>query len=115
MQDQPVVRVEPERLGHDVLKLEFDLKNVLARRESGTIRDAEDVRVDREGFLMKGSVEDDVGCLAADAGEFLQFLSSTGHLAAVIADQRFGQSDDVLGLGVEQANCLDRATDVVLA
>ena len=68
MQDQPVVRVQPEGLRNDLLQLELDLKHVLARGETGAIADAEDVRVDGEGFSVESSVENDVGRLPPDAG-----------------------------------------------
>jgi hypothetical protein len=86
VQDQPVVRVAAERLGHDLLELGFDLVDRLARRESGTVADAEYVRVDREGFLAEGGVEHDVCGLASDAGERLQLFARLRDLAAVIVD-----------------------------
>jgi hypothetical protein len=53
MQDQPMVRVAPEGLRHDLLELGFDLVDRLAGRETGTIADAEDVRVDGKCFLAE--------------------------------------------------------------
>ena len=104
VQDQPVVRVAAEGLRHDLLELRFDLVDRLARREAGAVADAEDVRVDREGLLAERGVEHDVGGLAADAGQRLQLLAGARDLAAMPVDQRLAERDDVLRLGVEQAD-----------
>jgi hypothetical protein len=108
MQDQPVVRVTAEWLRHNSFELGFNLVDILARREAGAIADAEHVRVDRERLFAKGGVEHHVGGFSPDAGKGLQFLPSPRNFAAVIADQLFGKSDDVLRLGIEQADRLDR-------
>ena len=110
-----MVRVQPEGLRHDLLQLQLDLKHVLAGREPGAVADAEDVRVDREGLLMECGVEDDVRRLSTDAGKLLQLLTRAGNLAPMIADQRFRQSDDVLRLGVEQPDRLDRVANALFA
>jgi hypothetical protein len=67
VQDQPVVRVAPERLRHDLFQLRFDIIDGLAGREAGAVANPEDVRVDRERFLTEGGVEHDVGGLPPDA------------------------------------------------
>ena len=105
------MRVQPEGLRHLLLKLQLDLKHVLARCESGAVADPENVRVDREGFLMKCGVENHVRRLPPDAGQLLELLAGAGDLAPMIADQRFRQRDDVLRLGVEKADRLDRLTN----
>jgi len=110
-----MVRVTAEWLRHDSFELGFNLIDILARREAGAIADAEHVRVDRERLFAKGRVEHDVGGFPPDTGKRLQFLPSPRNFAAVIADQRFGKGDDILRLGVEQADRLDRVADLVFA
>ena len=88
MQDQPVVGVAAEGLRDDLFQLGFDLVDGFARSEPGAVRNTEYVRVDREGLLAKGSVENDVRCLAADARQRLQLFPSARDLTAVVADQR---------------------------
>ena len=83
------MRVAPEGLGDDLLELRLDLVDIFAGREAGAVADAEHVGVDRERLLAESSVEHDVGGLAADPGQRLQFLASARDLAAVIANQRF--------------------------
>jgi hypothetical protein len=46
VQDQPVVRVAAEGLGHDLVEPGFDLIGCLARGEAGAVAHTEDVRVD---------------------------------------------------------------------
>ena len=96
-----------EGLRHDPLQLHFNLQRILARRQAGAVADPENVRVDGEGFLPEGGIQNDIGGLAADAGQTLKRLAIFGHLAAEVIDQLLRQGDDVLRLGVEQADCLD--------
>ena len=109
-----MVRVAAERLGDDPLEPGLDLVDGLARREAGTVANAEDVRVDREGFLAERGIEDDVGGLAADAGQRLQFLARSRDLATVPVDQRLAEPDEVLRLGIEQTDGLDRLAQAFL-
>ena len=44
----------------------------LSGRQASAIGDAEDVRIDGNGGLSEGSIEDDVRRLAADAGQRLE-------------------------------------------
>jgi len=101
------MRVAAERLRHDLFELCFDFIDVLARRQAGAVTDAEHVRVDGERLFAERGVEHDISRLAADAGKFLELFPGTRHLAAVLVDQRLAERDDVLRLGVEQANGLD--------
>jgi hypothetical protein len=109
------MRIAAEGLGNDPFELRFDLVDSLAGRETGAVADSEYVGVDGEGFLAECGVEDDVGGLAADAGQFLQLVPRAGNLAAKPIDQGLAQRNDVLGLGVEQANRLDRFAQTILA
>jgi len=115
MQDQPVVRVSSEGLRHDSLEPGLDLIDIFARSEAGSVADAEDVGVDRERLLAECRVENDVGGLAADPGKLLQLFAGTGDRAAIFADQRLAERDDILGLGVEEADGLDCLTQPFFA
>jgi hypothetical protein len=68
VQDQPVVRVAAERPGHDLFQLDLDLVDGLAGRQAGAIAHAEHVGVDREGFVAKRGIEDNVRRFPPDAG-----------------------------------------------
>jgi len=115
VQDQPVVRIQPEGLGHHLLQLELDLKRVLPGSKAGAVAHPEDVRVDGEGLLVESGVENDVGRLPPDPRQLLEIFARARDLAAMVADESFGQGDDVLRLGVEQANGLDGVADPILA
>jgi hypothetical protein len=103
-----MVCVPSERLRHDLLELRLHVVDALARRQARPVADAVDMRVDREGLLAEGGVEDHVGGLAADARQCLKLLASPWNVAAMMIDQRLAERDDVPGLGVEQADRLDR-------
>ena len=101
------MRVAAERLRHALLELGFDLLGGFATREAGAVRDAEHVGVDRESLLAERAVHHHVGGLAADAGQGDQRVAVGRDLAAVLGNQLLGQGDNVLRLGIEQADRLD--------
>jgi hypothetical protein len=109
------MRIAAKGLGDDLLELGFDLVHRLSRREAGAVADAEDMGVDGERLLAVRGVEDDVGGLAADPGERLQLFARLRYLAIVTIDQRLAERDDVLRLGVEEADRLDCVAQALLA
>ena len=100
--------VAPEWLRHEFLELGFDRIDVGARREAGAVAHPEDVGVDRERLFAERGVQDDVGGLATDSGQCLERVAGARDFAAMVANQRFAKRDDVLRLGIEQADGLDR-------
>ena len=109
-----MVRVQPEGLRNDFLKLELDPKRVLSGSKAGAVAHPEDVRVDGEGLLIEGGVQNDVGRFPPDSRQLLQLFARAWDLAAMIADERFGQGDDILGLCVEEADSLDGVANPIL-
>ena len=107
MQDEPVMRVTAERLRHTLFKPGLDRRHGLAARQAGAIGNAKDMRVDGEGFLAERAVHDNVRGLATDPRQGFERGTIGGHLAPMIADQRLGQGDNVLRLGIVQADCPD--------
>ena len=109
------MRADQERRRGDLVELEFDREHVLAFGEASAVGDAEDMRVDRDRRLAERGVEHDVGGLAPDPGELFERCAIGGDLATMFVDQNARGGDDVLGLGVEQADSLDRIAQCVLA
>src|SRR6185437_10654738 len=79
------------------------------------VADAEDVRVHRDGRLAEHGIEDHVGSLAADARQRFQFFARARYLAAVAFQQQCAGRDEVLRLGVVQADRRDVTLQAVLA
>ena len=75
----------------------------------------EDVGVDREGLGAERGVHHDIGGLAADAGQGGERIAVAGNRAAELLDEDPRQPDDVLRLGIEQADALDVLLERVLA
>jgi hypothetical protein len=111
VQDQPVVSVAAERLRYNLLELGLNLIDVFAWRETGPVGDAKHMRVDGERLFPKSGIEDDVRGFPADAGKSLQFFACPRDQRAIVVDQCLAQRDDVLGLGIEQADGLDRVAE----
>ena len=110
-----MVGVAQERGRGDFYQLQFDLERGLAGGEFGAVADAEQMGVDRDRRLAEGGVEDDIGGLAADPGKGFECLAGLGDFAAKLVDQPLREGDDVLGLGVEQADRLDEVAHPFLA
>src|SRR5829696_5708638 len=97
------------------VELFLDLKWCLAGGEPGAIADAENVRVDCNGRLAEGDVENDIGGLAPYTGQRLQRFARRRHLAAMLLDQLLRQRDDILGLSAVEADSLDVVAHLRLA
>jgi hypothetical protein len=110
-----MVRIPPERLRNDLFKLRFHFLDSFAGSKTGAIADPEHMGVDREGILAKGGVEHDISSLSANAGKLLQLFPSVRNLAAMAFDERLAQRNDVLGLGVEKPDRLDRFSKFVFS
>ena len=116
VQDQPVVRVAcgiPAARPSSILSSTGAHR--LARRKAGAVGDAEDVRIDRDRLRAERRVQDDIRGLAADAGQRLERLARSRHLAAVLLDQRAARRDDVFRLRVVEADRRDVALESFLA
>ena len=110
-----MVRVAAKRLRDDLVELRFHLVDGLPRREARPVGDAEHMRVDGEGLLTKSRVENDVRSLAPDPRQRLQLFARARHFRSILVDQCLAERDYVLGLGVEQADRLDRVPQRLLA
>jgi hypothetical protein len=112
VQDQPVMGVAHVFGRNDADETLLDLFRRLAGRQAETVADAEDMGVDRHGRLAERHVQHDIGGLAADAGQFRQGVAVVRHLAAMVADQRLAQRDDVLRLVAPEADGADVVADL---
>ena len=90
-----MVRVEKKLLWNDLVEPLFDGDHILARRQTGTVRHPENMRVDGDGRVAEGDVEHHVGCLAAHAGQCLERLSAVRHLGSVVPDQDLAGANDI--------------------
>ena len=61
-----MVGVAAKGLGYDLFELRFDVVDSLSGRQTGSVADAEDMRVDGKSFLAESSVQDNICSLAAD-------------------------------------------------
>jgi len=107
--------VAAERLRDDLFEPGLDVVDRLPGCEAGAVADAEDVGVNRKGLFAEGGIEDNIRSLATDAWQRLQLLAGSRDLALVIVDQRLAKRDDVLRLGIEQADRLDRPAKPLLS
>lgn len=110
-----MVSIAAEWLRHDPVELCLDLIDIFSRRESRSVADTEDMRVDGERLLSKRRVENDVGRLAAYSRKFLELFPRPRNFTAVLVDQRLAECDDILRFGVEQSDGLDRFAQLFFA
>jgi len=98
------MRMALEWRRHDLFQPVLDRARILARRQAGAVRDAEDMRVDGDGLVAEGDVEHDIRGLAPDAGQFFERFAIVRHKAAVFFEQQLRQRDHVFGLGAVKAD-----------
>ena len=85
----------------------FHLTHGFPRRQSGSVGDPENMRVDRHGRFTESGVEHHIRRFTADAGQCFQFSTDPWNLSAVALDQKFAGFEDIGGLGVVKAERAD--------
>jgi len=114
MQDQPVMRMAPLLRRHEFGHVGFDRARRGAERQSKPVRNAEHVRINREGRRFEHDRHHDVGGLPADARQRFQLGPFARNFTTVLLDQSARGGDDVLGLRAEEPARLDDPLDVAL-
>ena len=94
----------PPFLGNGLLQSLFDFKGRLALGQLEPIGYAKDVGIDGDGRNVEQDTDQDVGCLAADAGQFHQFVKGLRYFAAIIFAEDGAVGQDILGLAVIKAS-----------
>ncbi len=87
----------------------------LSGGQAQAVRQAKHMRINRQGWLTKGDIQDNIGRFASDTGQGLQRLSRSWNLPRMIGDQFLGQGQHILGLGIKQANGFDTVLDPIKA
>ena len=75
MQDQPVVGVFLELFRDKFKQFLFYFQDILADPDTGTVGDTEDMRIDCDGWLTEGCIQDHVRRFSTDTRQFFQGLS----------------------------------------
>src|SRR4029079_136999 len=83
VQDQPMMGMALALRRHHGVEHLLDLGRGLAGSEAGAVADPEQMGVDGDGRLAEGGVEDDIGGLAADAGQRLEGGAIARNLPAM--------------------------------
>src|SRR5271165_691121 len=78
------------------------------------MRDAKDVRIDRERLLIKRGCHHHAGRFSSDAGERFELLALARHVAAEAFEDIPRAGDDVLRLHAKETGGLDDRLDVGL-
>jgi CysZ protein len=115
VQDQPMMGMALALRRHHGVEHLLDLGRGLAGSEAGPVADPEQMGVDGDGRLAEGGVEDDIGGLAADAGQRLEGGAIARNLPAMPLDQHLRERDHVLGLGAVEPDRADMVAERRLA
>src|SRR5437868_14770805 len=112
VQDQAEAKTGP-LLGWDQPRdVGLDPDRIVAFGQAQTVRQADDMRIDRKTRNIERHAQDHVRRLASDAGKRHQVLDSRRHLAMKSLRQRGAAGDDGLRFDVEESGRLDDAFDV---
>ena len=85
-------------LRNDGKKFRFNSKRRVSRGQSGSVGDAKNMRIDRNGRLAKGLVEHDIRGLAADARQRFKTLAILRDSSVEPFEQSARQRHEVLCL-----------------
>src|SRR5215212_1894028 len=108
VEDQEVGEDGPLLFWHDLHEVLLDLHGVLTLREAQSVRDAADVGVDDDALVRaEGVAEDDIGRLAADAGQCYELGHSTGDLSPMLLHEGAGHAPQGAGLVAIEAGRAD--------
>jgi len=110
-----VVRIKDEFFGNDLDKPVFDGAHGFSGGEAGAVGDAENMRIDGHGGLTKRGVEYHIGRFAPHAGECFEFGARLWHFTLVFFEQQAAQTHHIFGLGLIQANGLDKSAQALFA
>ncbi len=100
------MRILPEFFRRVFDQRVFHRTRGLARRKTGAVGDAKDMRVDGNVHLPEHHVQNDTGCLAADTRQGFERFAVRWDLPAVLLDELPAQADEVLCLGVVEPDGL---------
>lgn len=108
--DQAVAEVNPLLFGEQLHQVLLDFYGIAVFGQAEQVGDAADVSVDDDAAGdVEGGAKEDVGGLAADAGERDQFFECARELAAEFINEFFRHAADAGGFGSEEA---ERADDL---
>ena len=96
--------IDQKRLRNRFEQPLLDRKRCLAGGQFKSVRNPEDMRVDRHGRLAEGGVEYDVGRLAPDAGQGLERIALARHFTLMKLEQHRAGLDQVAGFRVIQTD-----------
>lgn len=93
------------------LEAGFDLIRVLARREAGPVRHAENMRINRDGGLSERFVQDDIRRFSTNARQAHQLVARLWNHAIKLVEDHLAQRDDILGFVAPQTDRFDVLLD----
>ena len=93
----------PPFLGNGLLQALFDFQRRRPLGQLQTVGHAEDVGIDSNGRRIEQDTDQDIGRLAADAGQFHQLIESLRHLAMIFFTKDGTVGQDILGLAAIEA------------
>ena len=82
-----MAKPHPPVRGNNLDQIRFDLVGIGVARKTQALRKPHHVGVDADGLFAEGIAENDIGGLAADAGQTDQVIEIVGDLAAKALDQ----------------------------
>ena len=115
MQNQPVMGIFQKGFRDVLQQLFLHGQRRFTGRQACSVRNPENMGVNRDGGFAKCGIEYDIGGFAPHARECLQRFSLSRHFSVVLVEQDAASLDDIGCLGVEQANGANVIAQRVLA
>jgi hypothetical protein len=107
MQDQPVMRVLFEFVRRQAHQALFNFERSFSFGNTSAVGHPEYVSIDRDCRLAESGIQNNIGRFSADAGQGLEFLACTWHLAVEAVNQYPTGLDNIFCFAVKKADCPD--------
>ena len=94
---------------------QFYLKRRFSAGHSGSVGNPENVRVNCDGWLAKGCIEDNIGCFSPNTRQCFQTFPIVRNFSVVFFQQDFAGFDDVGRFRIVEADRADVSLQLVLS
>lgn len=98
VQQNPMMCAQSELLGQRFFEFITAFVGRFGLHETGALAHAKDVRINRNEGLMKGNVQNHLGCLFANARQRHEVFEGLRNLTVEALHQRLGNTHGVFGL-----------------
>lgn len=107
--------VSPKAFRYDACEAIFNLPHGLSGGQTESVRNSKDVGIHGNRGFPEGGIQNHVGGFASDTRERLKTLAFMGYFTAIITHERCAGFQNIAGLGVVEADGVDKRFESIFA